>query len=338
MAVRQIDIAHKLGISRIAVSKALRDHPDISTEMKKKVNEIADELGYIPNFTARNLQAQKTNTIGVVVPDISNSFFSFVIHGIMDAAEAHGYQIILGASRESSDLQTQNIMTFLSMRVDGLLVAVSKDTIDAGIFEKAQKLKTPLVFFDRSLPSTTFSSVGIDDFEAAKRLTEFILKQGHRRIAHLAGSLCTDIGVNRLQGFRDAMSANGFSIDEDLILECGFGRSDGYRMCRQSLQNNKIPDVIYAVNDRTAQGAYQAIQEASLHIPKDISVAAFGHQEFAQLLHPQLTIIDSPPHLLGREALQLLLREIEKPGEPPQKLVLETNLKVNESLRLLEHS
>jgi LacI family transcriptional regulator len=333
MTIRQIDIARKVGISRIAVSKALRDHPDISTQMKAKVRKVADELGYIPNLTARNLQAQKTFTIGVVVPDISNSFFSFAIHGIMDAAAKHDYQIILSASRENAAVEKKNIMTFLAMRVDGLLVAVSKDTSNMDIFEKVKKTGTPLVFFDRSMPDAGFSSVGIDDYESARTLINYLIQNGHSKIAHLAGNYTTDIGRARFQGFQDAMHSAGIGIENEWIVECGFSRSGGYDGAKKILAASKLPEVIFAVNDRTAQGAYKAIREAGLSIPKDIGIVAFGHSEFADLLYPPLTIIDSPPNLLGQQALQLLLTEIDDLQQSKQKIVLDTKLTINESVK-----
>lgn len=332
MTVRQIDIARKVGISRIAVSKALRDHPDISTKVKEQVRKVADELGYIPNLTARNLQAQKTFTIGVVVPDISNSFFSFAIHGIMDAAAEHDYQIILSASRENADIEKKNIMTFLAMRVDGLLVAVSKDTSNLDIFEKVKKTGTPLVFFDRSMPDAGFSSVGINDYESARTLINYLIQNGHVNIAHLAGTLTTDIGRARYQGFQEAMHSAGLVINNNWIVESGFSRSGGYDSCKKILSNTERPDAIFAVNDRTAQGAYKAIREAGLSIPEDIGVVAFGHNEFANLLHPPLTIIDSPPNVLGGQALQLLLDEINNPQQKKQNILLETKLTINESI------
>ena len=332
MPIRQIDIAHKLGTSRIAVSKALADHVDISAELKARVRQAAEKMGYIPNLTARNLQAQKTNTIGVVVPDISNSFFSFAIHGIMDAAAKQGYQILLSVSRENAEIEENNILTFLAMRVDGLLVAVSKDTHERTVFDKVRSSRTPLVFFDRSLPDGEFSSVGIDDYKAAKTLIEFVLRNGYDKIAHLAGSLSTDIGLGRYQGFRDALTEAGIKVETKWVVESGFSRSSGYEGCKRLLALDKAPQVIFAVNDRSAQGAYAAIREASLSIPDDIGVVAFGHKEFAELLHPTLTIIDSPPNVLGQEALNLLLKEIQNPKCRRQKIILNTNLAVNDSL------
>lgn len=333
MPVRQIDIAKKLGISRIAVSKALRDFPDISDAIKEKVRKTAAEMGYVPNFTGRNLQAQKTFTIGVVVPDISNSFFSFAIHGIMDAAREYGYHIILAASRESAELERVNIMNFLSMRVDGILIAVSSESPARQIYDTVKNLKVPLVFFDRSIPDLDFSSVGIDDEKAAFTLVDFVIQQGYTKIAHLAGSLSVDIGLQRYKGYIDALKKNGLPLKKEWVVKGGFHRGSGYDGFEKLYITGDLPQVIYAVNDRCAQGAYEAIRKRDLKIPQDIGVVAFGHTEFAQLLYPPLTIIDSPPHILGERALRILISEIEKP-QYIQKVVLGSELKINASLEI----
>ncbi len=173
--VTQKDIAKRLGVTRITVSKALNNYSDISESMRRKVKEAATEAGYIVDNAARSLQMRKTNTVGVVIPEVSNSFFSFVVHGIMDVAATHGYRVILNVSWEDPKTEEQNIITLLSHRIDGLLVAISKDTSDPAIFEIVRKMDVPLVFFDRTLDSLGFSTVGIDDRKAAKEIVEFAI-------------------------------------------------------------------------------------------------------------------------------------------------------------------
>jgi LacI family transcriptional regulator len=186
--ITQKDIAKELGVTRITVSKALSQSSDISFEMRKKVQQLASARGYVPNHAAWNLHRKKTNTIGVVVPDVSNSFFSFAIHGIMDMATKHGYHVMLTVSRENPDIEKENILTLLSHRVDGLLVAVSKDTKDTTVFETVKKMNIPLVFFDRTIEEIGFSSISINDRKASADLVEYAIGCGYRNIAHLGGS------------------------------------------------------------------------------------------------------------------------------------------------------
>ena len=331
--ITQKDIADKLGVTRITISKALSDSSDISLEMRENVKRIAQEMGYIPDFTARNLHRNKTNTIGVVIPDISNSFFSFAIDGIMDAAAKHGYHVMLTVSRESADIEKDNIITLLAHRVDGLLIAVSKNTTDIAVYDRVKSRNVPLVFFDRALQGIGFSSVGINDRTAASELVAYAIRCGYKNIAHLAGSLTLDIGRERHAGYLEALKINNIPIEEDWTICGGFDKISGYNGCRKLLTRGRLPEVIFASNDRIAQGAYTAIKEAGLKIPDDIGIIALGHREFAELLSPTLTIIDSSPEVLGQRAMEVLVDEMTSPNPQGfQQIIIDTVLRENHSL------
>ena len=336
--VKQSDIAKELNVSRITVSKALNNQADISLDMKRKVRETAERLGYIPHFHASTLHNSKTQTIGVVVPDVSNSFFSYVIHGIMDAAQESKHHIILTVSRENADSERQNIMTLLSMRVDGLLVAISKDTKDTAIFETVRRTETPLVFFDRVIEDIGFSTVGIDDYKAAVELVQHMVDVGYRKIAHLAGSSAIQIGRERCKGYLDVLAANGFDIRDEWIIEGGFTRRDGFVGAQKLIQGRELPEAIFVANDRVAQGAYAALKDAGLKIPDDIGIAGFGHSEFADLLSPSLSIINVGPDQLGRKAMQLLSDEIHSPTKyKVSRIHVPTDLQIKKSTKLPVH-
>ena len=331
--VTQKDIANKLGVTRITISKALSNSSDISLEMRENVRRIAQEMGYIPNHNARNLHRNRTNTIGVVVPDVSNSFFSFAIDGIMDSAAKLGYHVMLAVSRENPNIEKENILTLLSNRVDGLLVAISKDTTDRTIYGTVKRRNVPLVFFDRALEGMDFTSVGIDDRKAASELVEYAIKCGYKKIAHLAGNLTIGIGRDRHRGYVETLEKNNIPIEEDWIICGGFDKTSGYHGCRKLLERGKLPEVIFASNDRIAHGAYVAIKEAGLIIPDDIGVVALGHREFAELLSPTLTIIDSSPEVLGRKAMEVLVDEMTGPIlQGVRHIMLDAVLRENHSL------
>jgi LacI family transcriptional regulator len=331
--VRQKDIAKILEVSRVTVSKALNNATDISAEMKQKVKKLADELGYIPHHHARTLHLNKTNTVGVVVPDVSNSFFSFTVHGIMDSAAQNGYHVILTDSREDPAIERQNILTLLSMRVDGLLVAISKDTIDRGIFETIAKFKTPMVFFDRAIEDLGFSSVGIDDRLAAATVVEYAIQCGYKKIAHLAGSQKIAIGRDRYTGYLDILKKYNIPVRNDWIIEGSFDRESGYLGFNKLYKPDDCPEVIFAANDGIAMGAYKAIKEKGMRIPDDFGVIALGHADFAEIVSPSLTISASPPVIIGKTAMDLLEKEIrEHESRYPQKILLNTHLIINESI------
>jgi LacI family transcriptional regulator len=330
--VNQAQIARSLKVSRATVSKALKDADDISEGMKKRVRDLAEKFNYIPHYHASNLQSKRTKTIGVVVPDISYSFFAFAVDGIMDAAQRSGYQVILTVSREKVDIERKNILTLLSMRVDGLLVAVSKETRNIQIFEKVRRSEIPLVFFDRSVGGLGFSSVGIDDREAARRLVDFVLRKGYRRIWHIAGSSGIDIGRNRRAGYGDALTRRGIRIRKDWITEGGFTREDGRRGFRELHRRGALPDVVFGANDQIALGAYDAMRELGIRYPEQVGVVAFSHREYANIMSPSLTIIHVDPCLLGRKAMELLLRHMDHPGTRSRRLRIPAEIEEGESL------
>jgi LacI family transcriptional regulator len=331
--VNQTYIAKKLKISRAAVSKALSNADDISEKMKERVRDLAEKHNYILHYHASNLQSKKTNTIGVVVPDISYSFFPFVIDGIMDIAQHSGYKIILTVSREKADIEKKNILTLLSMRVDGILLAVSKETRSTQIFEKVRRSDIPLVFYDRPMDNLDFSTVRIDDRAAARKLIDFVIQCGHKDIGHLAGSSIIGIGRDRCAGYIDALKMNKISIRKEWIVEGGFTRTDGYRGFKQLREQGTLPEVIFAANDQIALGIYNATREIGLKIPDDIGVVAFGHHDFASVLSPSLTIINVNPFDLGKKAMELMVQQINK-EKSTQSVFIPAEIEIGESLRV----
>ncbi|MCB0732266.1 MAG: LacI family DNA-binding transcriptional regulator [Ignavibacteriae bacterium] len=333
MNVKQSDIAAKLGISRVTVTKALQDSPDISTEMKVKVKQIAEEMDYIPNLTARHLTAKKTRTLGVILPDITNMYFSSIVRGMMEVAERESYHIILTVSREEKTKESENIFKLLSMNVDGLLVCQTLDTVEAEIFEKVKKRKKPLVFFGRPVGFSGYDSIGFDDFLAAEKLTEYLISKGKTKIAHISGDIKSDGGY-RLDGFLSAMKKNKLEVNEDWIIKGKFFPEYGYEGFNKIFNAGTLPEVIFCGNGMIAQGVYDAIREKELKIPEDISVVAVDHKKFAEMLYPKLTYIDYPTRTLGCEAMKLIIQKIESKNKKNkiENIILDTFLIENDSL------
>lgn len=309
--ITQQDIADALHVSRITVSKALRNHPDISPEMKEKVTRAVEEMGYSPNLIAKQLSLQKTNILGIVVPDLENSFFAYMVDSIIDAAKEHDYNIILTVSRENELLEKNNIMNLIGMRVDGLLVCVSQETSDPKIFEYARKVKIPLVFFDRALKGMDFSSVTFNDKVATIEALNQLISAGYKKIAHFAGYSSTSIGVERCNGYKEALKQNGIPIREDWIIEGGYEIDDGMRAFEKLSGTGELPEIILAVNDMVASGAYKAIRKTNLKIPDDIGILGYGLSDTARLFSPTLSVINQDPRNMGRIAANLLLDEIQ---------------------------
>jgi len=309
--VTQQDIAAKLNVSRITVSKALRDHPDISLEMKKKVQNAVEEMGYSPNLVAKQLTLRKSFNLGIVVPDLENSFFSYLIDSIIDAATERDYHIILTVSREKEEIEKRNIRNLIGMRVDGLLVCVSQFTTNPQIFEYASKMNIPLVFFDRAIKGIGFSYLVFDDKTGTIDAINKIIDGGYRRIAHFAGYSNINIGMERCNGYKEALVKNGIPIRNEWIIEGGYEIEDGYNSFEKLKAVGELPEIILAVNDRVALGAYKAIRRSGLKIPDDIGLIGYGFSETAQMFSPTLSIINQDPIKMGRIAANLLIDEIQ---------------------------
>jgi LacI family transcriptional regulator len=322
--VRQSDIAKELNVSRVTVSKSLRNHPDISPGMKGKVNKIAKELGYIPNLIAKQLNSRKTFTLGIVIPDLENSFFAYIVDSIIDFATEKDYHILLTVSREKEVQERLNIENLIGMRVDGLLVCLSQETQDATVFSQLKKMKIPTVFFDRAFKHLGFSTVVFNDRKGAVDALDQVILSGYTRIAHFAGYSKTNIGNDRSEGYREALKKHKLPVQRKWILEGGFEVKDGYNSFMKLVKQGDLPEIIFAVNDRVALGAYKAARASGLKIATDIGIMAYGFSETAEMLHPTLTIINQDPRKMGQIAVETLFEEINtKTKYKPKKVLIE---------------
>jgi len=307
----QQDIADRLNVSRITVSKALRDHPDISAKMKERVKKVVEDMGYSPNLIAKQLTLQKTFTLGIVIPDLENSFFAYLVDSIIDASTERSYHIILTVSREKEAFERNNIMNLIGMRVDGLLVCVSQHTTDKKVFEYTRKVKIPLVFFDRAIKGMNFSNVTFNDRIATFDAINQLISRGYTKIAHFAGYSGTSIGSERCSGYKDALLHNKIPVREEWIIEGGYEIDDGICAFEKLRAKGELPEIILAVNDRVASGAYKAIRKTGLRIPDDIGILGYGFSDTANLFSPTLSIINQDPRKMGKIAANLLIDEIQ---------------------------
>jgi LacI family transcriptional regulator len=330
MRPRQVtlnDIAKKLGVSIITVSKALRGHPDISQTTAELVKKTADELGYSPNFMARNLASRKSNSIGVVLPQIAHHFFSSVMDYIYDYATLHNFQIFLTVSQENSEMQKKQIRTLLSMRVDGLIISISQDTNDFEIFANAINRQIPLVFMDRIPDLTNCNTVTVDDRGGAYKAIEHAIRLGYRKIAHFAGYSNINIGRERMIGFKKAMTDHGIEVNNDWIIEGDYEEKHGYDSFMKLYHEKNMPDLILAVTFPVAIGIYTAAKEVGVNIPEDIDLICFGNSPVQEFLSPPLSCINQPTDQLAKKSFDLLMENIDNPdGFKHKQLVIDTEL------------
>ncbi|MGD2035195.1 MAG: LacI family DNA-binding transcriptional regulator [Bacteroidales bacterium] len=303
------DIAVELGISPSTVSRALKDHPDISPKTRKAVQELAEKLHYEPNAIALSLRNRSSKTIGVILPQIVHFFFSSVISGIEDVAYESEYNVIICQSNEDFEKEKSIIHTLMSKRVDGVLASVSKTTTNFDHFQELIDSKIPVVFYDRVLNIPFTDRVIVDDFSGAYKATKHLISRGCKRIAHLATSQDLLIGRNRKAGYVQALKDNEIEVDEEIILRCDTDRHALKCIPYLLTIQNRI-DGIFAVNDLTAITAMSIIKRSGYKIPQDIAVAGFSNSVYSSMTDPPLTTVEQQGFDMGRKASGLLFERI----------------------------
>ena len=320
------DLAEKLGISPSTVSRALKDHPDISKATKKAVRELAEELNYEPNAVALSLLSSRSNNIGLIIPEIVHYFFSQVISGIEDVAYDAGYHVIICQSNESYSREVKNVQALLSSRIEGLLLSVSKETRELIHLENLRKKNIPIVFFDRVPNKFEADQVVIDDYNGAYQAVKHLIDIGCRQIAHLGTTRDMGIGLERYRGYIQALKDHRLSINENLIIEC-----DTYKaarlITRKLIYDSNPVDGIFAVNDRTAIGALQTAKECGKKIPEELAIVGFSNGIYSNMTDPPLTTVEQFGYKMGQNAARLLLdRLFSKEDYPPVKDVIRSEL------------
>lgn len=326
-AVTLDDIAKRLNLSTVTVSKALRNHPDISVATTKLIKTIAEEMGYTPNIMARNLSARHSNTLGVVVPKIAHFFFGSIIEHIYDLAFERNYEIILTVSQENAEREKRHIQTLLAMKVDGIIISITQETNDYSIFETVKKRGIPLVFMDRIPKQGGFNTVSIDDYYGAFNAIEHAIKLGYRKISHFGGYSEINIGVDRMSGFRDAMKKYNIEINPDWVFEGGFGENYGYDTFMKLYNEKNLPDLIFAVTYPVALGVYMAAGEVGLKIPDDIDLICFGNAKIQNFLSPPLSCVDQSTELISKNAVDMIIDKIKNREDvAPRNVLINTEL------------
>lgn len=328
-----IDIAKLLGISKSTVSRALKDHPDISQETKDAVMKVARSLKYIPNTVASSLRHKKSKVIGLIVPQISYFFFPSVIRGIEEAVHNNGYNLLILQSNESYEREVENLNILIANNVEGILASVSLETKNFDHFKHIIDLGLPLVFFDRVVKGLNVDMVLVDDVTASFNATNHLLETGRKQIAICLGNPNLLICTNRLQGYKMALQQNGIPINEKYILSCETPEEAELETIKLLSQEN-APDGILAISDLTMTGVMKAIYQTNLQVPKDIAVIGFCEEPFRSMYNPALSAIQPMGFEIGRKSAEILFEHIVK--EPfarrePQVIYLEGKLVVGGS-------
>ncbi|MDD2964511.1 MAG: LacI family DNA-binding transcriptional regulator [Bacteroidales bacterium] len=306
------DIARALGISPSTVSRALKDHPDISTETKKQVQAYAEKVNYRPNALALSLKRQRSNTLGLIIPEIVHHFFSSIISGIESVAYAKGYRVIICQSNEDYKREVINAQALLDNRVDGVLASVSKTSHDWGHFKDLIDSGIPIVFFDRVCEEVETDRVVSDDLEASHLATSHLINTGRRKILHLASPEHLPIGKLRREGYLQALQEHGIEPNPQYIIQCDT-REEVKAHSHEILALAPEIDGIFTVNDFTAIAVIQLLQENGFTVPDQIAVTGFGNDPIASIVSPSLTTVEQKGFEMGQNAVEMLIKRLENP-------------------------
>ena len=305
------EIANELGVSPSTVSRALNNNPAISDKTRKAVVKLAQKLNYQPNLLALNLLKKKTNTIGVIIPEITSYFFSSIINGIQDLVNPLGINIIIGQSNESYEEEKNIVQTFASIRVDGFLISPSSETKRFDHLETLVNNNIPLVIFDRDCEGIKIDKVFVDEYKGAFQAVEYLIQTGCRRIAHIAGSMTLSTARHRLLAYKDALKQHNLLIREEYIVESnGFAPEHGIDPTKQLLALSNPPDAIFAINDGVAIGAMYVIKEAGIVIPDEISIIGFDDDPHSCYFKPSLSTVWQPTYEMGMLSARILMKRI----------------------------
>jgi len=332
------DIAKKLGVSPSTVSRALKDHPDISEKTKQDVLELAASLKYRPNAYALKLRNNKANLIGVIIPQIVHYFFSSVISGIEDCAYERGYSVIVSQSNEQYQREVSNANVLLATGVDGILVSRTKQTVDFSHFQNLISFGVPIVFFDRVCPTIKTDKVIVNDEYSAYLATESLVKTGCRKIVHFKGPNNLEISTKRHTGYLEAFFQYDLPHDKSLVIECD--NFEKAKQVTQDLIDRKVEfDSIFAVNDDSAAGAIVALNKNGIKIPDEVSVIGYSNDLISEIISPKLSTIEQPGYEMGFVATKLLIERIESKIEmKPRTEVVSTKLILRESTKTLTNN
>ena len=313
-AVTIKDIAKELGLSTSTVSRALRDSYEISGETKRVVLEYAKRINYHPNPIALGLKERRTKSIGVIVCEIANSFFSQAINGIESVAYSKGYNVMISQSHESVEREMFHLQYLTSRSIDGLLISVSTETKDFSFLHDLKRRGMPIVFYDRAVPEIDTHKVVIDNVQSAFEATKHLIKNGHRRIAHIANAENLLITKERMQGYLKALASFGISPDEKLIKHCPHGglvQSEVDDVLNQLYKLKEKHTAIFASADKLTTNTLRYLNAKKKRVPEDMALVGFSNSDLTEMLNPPLTIIRQPAFEMGRQAMELLLEMVE---------------------------
>ncbi|MER7506331.1 LacI family DNA-binding transcriptional regulator [Nonomuraea pusilla] len=321
------DVAAAAGVSVATVSRVLNDSPSVNDETRRRVYDAMSALNYVPNAVARSLRTTATRTIGLIIGDILNPFFTELARGVEDEARREGYTVVMGNADERPDEQDHYVRTLLEQRVDGLLICPTAELTP--LVQQLAEAGRPLVFLDRSIAGLDVPTVRSDGASAIAELVRHLREQGHRRIALASGPATLSTGRERTEAFAAAMAAEGLELRPEYVRPGDFREGSGRRITAELLDLPEPPDAVFFGDNLMTLGGLEEIRARGLRIPRDVAIASFDDVTWFKHIDPPVTAIAQPAAEMGRHAVRLLLSRVN--GRPAASAVLPATLVIRRS-------
>lgn len=326
--MKMSDVARIANVSPATVSRVMR-HPNlVSKETRDKVLDVIKQLNYQPHMIASQFRTQETKTILVIIPDITDPFFSTVLRGIEHTAANNGYKVIIGDTENNAVREKEFIDLLFQKQVDGMVLLTAR--LDESNLVKLSS-QFPMVLACEYSEGLDVPTVSIDNISASRKITEHLINIGHRDIAHITGPMDVILSRDRLRGYKQALLTHNINVNSAYIQEARFGITSGYSQMIKLLSLEQPPTAVFVFNDEMAIGAIKAIKDSGMSVPGDIAVVGFDNLEISSILEPSITTINQPKYEIGKKAMLLLMSLMNGENLSKRKLVLQDELVVRES-------
>ncbi len=324
------DVARLAGVSIATVSAVLTGKKPVSAERRRRIEESMRALDYHPDHVARSLKMGSTNVVGMVIPDVTNPFFTELMQGAEEEARRCGMSVMLSNTDGDAAIEHRQLNTLLAHRVDGILLSCADSFTP---WERLERRKVPFVFFDRLPVGFKGAAVALDNRAAASEATSYLIGLGHRRIAIIAGSQKVSPGIARLEGFREAMEGAHLPVRTQYVRYGDFSIDGGYRSALELIALPSPPTAIFSCNNKMTLGLMRAMAEQKVPCPDAISVIGFDDFEWSANFSPRLTTMGQPTRAMGRKAMEMLLDQINKTEDyvSPGTIMFRSELNIRDS-------
>lgn len=324
------EVAEYAGVSQATVSRVLNHHAYISDDVRQRVQQAMDALGYQPNRSARRLRAHSSDIMGLIIPDIQNHLFQTLVRGVEDAAYARQLNVVLCNTDDNPDKQTAYLRVMQAERAAGVVVIPTRSN-DGPVLAPVREAGIPVVLVDREVVNFEADIVKADNVRGACEATTHLIRLGYQRIAIIAGTQSLTPGRERLRGCYEAFDEMGIRVDPALVKVGNFRLESGYELTRECMSMAEPPDAIFVANNLMSLGALRALHELGIRIPEQVALVGFDDMPWAGDLNPPLTTVSQPGYELGQQAVRLLLQRAESPDLPYNKVILQPRLVVRRS-------